>query len=96
VCKCNPLVRTPYCGKQGCEFPPQAPMCFRVYRIEATHVLMSGQPIETKAKVSFIADQDGGALMDLQVSPLQAERFRMGELYDIVPHVPAGTSCTDG
>ena len=23
MCKCNPLVRTPFCGKPGCEWPPQ-------------------------------------------------------------------------
>lgn len=23
MCKCNPQIRTPYCGKQGCEAPLQ-------------------------------------------------------------------------
>lgn len=23
MCKCNPQIKTPYCGKPGCEWPPQ-------------------------------------------------------------------------
>lgn len=24
MCKCTPQIRTPFCGKPGCEIPPQA------------------------------------------------------------------------
>lgn len=34
MCACNPLIRTPWCGKGGCQ-PPTAPKTFRTAELAA-------------------------------------------------------------
>ena len=35
MCKCDPRIRTPWCGKPGCEMPKQKPLKREKFIVEA-------------------------------------------------------------
>ena len=35
MCLCTPNIRTPWCGKKGCERPPNCPLCH--FEVENGH-----------------------------------------------------------
>ena len=49
MCKCTPGIRTPYCGKPGCEWPKQSETS-----IEKKYII--GLTLKTQTKETLMAD----------------------------------------
>lgn len=61
MCKCTPAIRTPFCGKPGCEWPVQvAPMPPKELTYEEACAVISGWTIDGKRLpvLRFLAAQE--------------------------------------
>lgn len=59
MCKCNPKIRTPWCGKQGCEMPVQKHDCSQYLEnnMVPDYCRLCGRRLEVKSIQQLVLEQ---------------------------------------
>lgn len=83
MCKCTPEIRTPFCGRPGCEWPPQKapPAHPEVVKTIVGEIAAMEYAGDIKAIACVVIDKDGDVRTFLAYNEGQKLPLTAGSLY---------------